>query len=254
MRAYAFLGDGLLVYQRAVIGLLRERLGLDVEEPVTAELSELEALSAGDPALLFLCGLPYVRARDQGLPLEPLVAPVAMDAPDEPPGYHSVLMGRPALVGAKLAGLDGLALGINGYDSLSGWVLPVGMGLPLSACSSTTVTGGHLRSLEALVAGTIDCAPIDSMLLAAELIARPDLSGLPELAVYGPAPSPPVVLVGGDAALAARLTAALAALHEDPAGRAALTLGGMARLAPVADSTYDIVRTLDRKAAACTPS
>ena len=254
MRACAFLGGALLTYQRTVVALLNERLDIAIDPPVTTSLEDIPALVGSGTALFFLCGLPYTRYRDAGQPLQPLVAPVSAHTPDLPPSYRSVLLGRPGLEGQKIEDLDGLALGINGYDSLSGWVLPVGAGLPLERVASTRVTGAHRASLDLLVAGEIDCATIDSMLLASEVAGAPAFGKLPELATYGPAPSPPIVLVGGDSELAELLGDTLSRLHLDGAGAGTLALGGMVRLDRVADATYDVVRGFDARAAACTPS
>lgn len=252
MRAYAFLGDALLVYQSAVVELLRERASVELDPLVSGSLSDLDEIASDGPALLFLCGLPYVRTRDGGRPLTPLVAPVSSEAPEQRPGYRTLLLGRPGLQGSTVEDLDGARLAINGRDSMSGWVLPVSHGLPMERFATITETGGHLRSMEALLRGDFDAAPIDSMLLAAELRHRPELATLPVLAEYGPSPSPPVVLVGGDAELAERLTAVLERLHQDEQGRAALALGRIARLERMDDSDYDQTRASDREAATCT--
>ena len=253
MRAYAFLGDALFVYQAAVVDLLRERVGLPLDPLEAGDLALLPALAGTGPSLLFLCGLPYVRTRDAGLPLDALVAPVSTSAPEGEPGYLSLLLGRPGLTGASLDELSDLRLGTNSHDSMSGWVLPVGSGLPLERFTSTVVTGGHRASMEALLRDEIDAAPIDSMLLAGELIATPAFATLPVLAEYGPSPSPPVVLVGGDTAVGEQIAACLAALHLDAQGRSALALGRMARFDRVTDTTYDMTRECDRRAAACMP-
>jgi ABC-type phosphate/phosphonate transport system substrate-binding protein len=106
--------------------------------------------------------------------------------------------------------------------------------------------------MEVLLREEADAAPIDSMLLAAELGRKPALATLPVLAEYGPTPSPPVVLVGGDDALAERITAVLERLHQDPDGRAALALGRIARVERMSDADYDQTRSCDREAATCT--
>lgn len=248
------MGGALLGYQRAVVVELNRWLGLAISVPTEADLVDLESIASGEPTLLFLCGLPYVRARDAGLPLEPLAAPVSAEYADESPRYRSLLLGSPGFDGAALDQLTGLRLGINSYDSMSGWVLPAGEGMPLDRFASTTITGAHRRSLELLLAGAFDAAPIDSMLLAGEVITTPAFAELPVLATYGPSPSPPVVLVGDDPELALRLRQALASLHEDPSGRAALALGCMARFDAMRDSDYDWIRECDRRAATCTPS
>lgn len=252
MRAYAFLGDALMVYQSAVVDLLRDRADIEIDPLVAGDLDELDSIAAGVASLLFLCGLPYVRTRDRGFPLRPLVAPVSSAAPEARPQYLSLLLGRPGLSGRDLDDLGDLRLAINSRDSMSGWVLPVGSGLPLERFSTITPTGGHLLSMQALLRDEYDAAPIDSMLLAGEMTVLPELATLPVLAEYGPSPSPPIVLVGGDEELAERLTAVLESLHQDAEGRAALALGRMARLERMSDEDYDPTRSCDRKAATCT--
>lgn len=249
MRAYAFLGDALRAYQSATVDWLRHRTGVTVEPLVDGELDALPAVADGPPALLFLCGLPYVRCRDAGQPVEPLVAPVAMG--DDAPEYRTLLLGRPGLDGASLDSLEDLHLAINGRDSMSGWVLPVSHGLPLERIGEVTETGGHVRSMRALLTDDADIAPIDSMLLAAEAAQEPAFARLPVLAAYGPAPSPPVVLVRGDDGLAELLRDALVGMHTDEEGRAALARGGMARFARVDDATYAPTRACDKEAATC---
>ena len=253
MRSHAFLGDALLPYQAAVTAEVAARTGMAIDATRTASLDDLDAIAAGEPALLYLCGLPYTRLRDRGLPVEALAAPVSALDPDAGPRYRSVLLARPGLAGAVLEGLAEARLAINGYDSMSGWVLPVGSGLPLERFAEVVVTGAHRASLDLLLAEGADAAPIDSMLLAGERMHDDRLGALPELAAYGPSPAPPVVLVGGDAGLADELRSVHVALHEDEAGRTALGLGRMLRLEPVADADYDLTRDCDRRAAPWTP-
>ncbi len=251
MRTHAFLGEALCAYQGAVVDLVRERTGVALEPLRVTDLADLDAVVGGPPALLFLCGLPYARCRDRGYPVEPLVAPVGVDEPGDAPAYRTLLLGRPDLAGRVVEDLDGLRLAINGRDSMSGWVLPVGDGLPLDRVAHIRVTGAHVRSMRALLAGEADVATIDSMLLAAESVHEPAFGALPVLATYGPATSPPVVLVDGDPALAEALRGALAALADDEDGRRALERGRMVRLAPVDDAAYDVVRRFDEVASAC---
>lgn len=253
MRSHAFLGDALLPYQAAVTAEIATRTGIAIEATRPAELDELDAVASGPSALVFLCGLPYTRLRDRGLPIEALAAPVsALDAAAGP-CYRSLLLGRPGLTGVALDELSDARLAINGYDSMSGWVLPVGSGLPLERFSEVVVSGAHRASLDLLLAEEVDAAPIDSMLFTGERRTDDRLDALPLLASYGPSPSPPVALVGGDDECAGVLREALASLHGDPAGRAALELGRMVRFDAVDDARYDATRDCDRRAAPLTP-
>ena len=58
-------------------------------------------------------------------------------------------------------------------------------------------------------------------------------------------PSPPVALVGGDAALAESLRTALTGLGASDEGLAALELGAIQRFDAVADADYAPVRAAD---------
>jgi ABC-type phosphate/phosphonate transport system substrate-binding protein len=253
VRSYAFLGDALHPYQSAVTAEVSARTGIAIEPTRTAELSDLDEVAAGPVALIFLCGLPYARLRDRGFPLEPLAAPVSVADSAARPRYRSLLLGRAGGPARSVDDLEGARLVINGYESMSGWVLPVGSGLPLERFDTVEETGSHRSSLDRLLAGTADAAPIDSMLLAGERLNDARLVDLPELAAYGPSPSPPIVLVGGDDELALRLRGVLVSLHEDAGGRTALGLGRMLRLDAVDDADYDVTRACDRRAAPLTP-
>src|SRR5437899_1957603 len=76
-------------------------------------------------------------------------------------------------------------------------------------------------------------------------LADPPLRELRTLVRLGRLPSPPVVLVGGDAALAESLRSALTGLDRDDEGRAALELGAIRRFDAVADADYAPVRAVD---------
>jgi ABC-type phosphate/phosphonate transport system substrate-binding protein len=151
------------------------------------------------------------------------------------------------------AALAGHRVGFNGVDSLSGWVMPRAFlrraGVDPDGFAWVR-TGSHAASLEALAAGTIDAAPIDSGVrtLAARADAR--VAALPVLAQLGPLPAPAVVACSLDAGLAARVRAVLVDLARFDGGADALRLGAVARFAAVDDARYDPVRAVDAGEAA----
>ena len=142
-----------------------------------------------------------------------------------------------------------MRIGLNGRDSLSGYVLPaselVQRDPPLPLYDGAIRTGGHHISLRMLVAGEIDAAAIDSTVLALEAQADPAIAALPVAERFGPAPIPPVVLLHGTPDLADALRGALLALGESEEGRAALELGLLDRYVAVDDAGYDPVRAMD---------
>ena len=246
LAVHSFLGQVARPHYEAVARALAGETGVKVEPLRETPLDELPAVVAGPPALLFVCGLPYTRMRDDGAPIEPLAAPVPED--EDGAWYHADLLVAPGAAATTPEQLRGSRMAFNGDDSLSGWLLPrhALRGLGIDPESYTWVrTGSHHNSLRALLRGEVDGAPIDSTVLALELRADPALSALRRIARLGHMPSPPVALAGGDAELAASLRAALTALDGSDEGRAALALGAVQRFDAVGDADYAPVRAAD---------
>ena len=248
LRAHSFLGQLAAPHYAAVAALAAELVGLEpiaLGEPSLANLDAV--LAEPGPALLFLCGLPYVRARDRGAAVEAIAAAVPAGEPG--PYYYSDLVVRAGLRDATAEQLAGGRIGMNGRDSLSGYVLPcaslAGRGAAARLFDEPVVTGSHHRSLALLAADELDAAAIDSTVLTLEARADPAIAALPVLERLGPAPIPPVVLLGGDAGLARALREALTSLERSQAGRGALALGAIERYVVVEDADYDPVRALD---------
>jgi ABC-type phosphate/phosphonate transport system substrate-binding protein len=246
MRALSFLGAAARPHYAAVAAAVAGALGEPAPEVVEPGLDHLaEAVADPRPALAFLCGLPYVRLRDQDAPVQALAAPVIEEegAADRAVYFSDVLV-RP---GAPP--LESCRVGFNSADSLSGWVLPRS-GLDRPDDLHWVRTGSHRRSLELLDAGEIDAAPIDSYVLRLERRETPRFGLLERRLRIGPMPAPPVVAFGGDVALHRAMQAALLDLPRTAEGRRALALGAVLRYAPVTSATYAPVRALDRPAAA----
>jgi ABC-type phosphate/phosphonate transport system substrate-binding protein len=248
LRVYSFLGEGSAPHFSAVSELAARAAGCDpapLAEPGLPQLGEI--MAAPGAALVFLCGLPYVRLRDDNAPIEAIAAAVPRGEPG--PRYFADLVVRNGLEAGSAADLVGRRIGFNGRDSLSGFVLPyrslMARGLAAPLYDDAVETGSHRSSLTQLVAGEIDAAGIDSTVLALEAAADPAIAGLRVLERLGPAPIPPIVLLNGDAALAGRLRDALVSLDQHVLGRRALELGLVERYVEVSDGDYDVVREMD---------
>ena len=142
---------------------------------------------------------------------------------------------------------------ISGSRSMVGTPCPVGSCPSVSGCPSSAFRPS--RRLAVIALRWRSCCVRRLMRLPLTQCCWRPSSGeslLPVLAAYGPTPSPPLVLVGGDDALAERITAVLERLHQDPDGRAALALGRIARVERMNDADYDQTRSCDREAATCT--
>jgi ABC-type phosphate/phosphonate transport system substrate-binding protein len=248
LRVYSFLGESASPHFSAVSELVVRAAGYEpaaLEEPGLAQLDEIVATPGA--ALVYLCGLPYVRLRDDTAPIEAIAAAVPRGEPA--PQYFADLVLRAGLEADSPADLVGRRIGFNGHDSLSGYVLPyralMAPGLAAPLYDDAIETGSHRNSLAQLVSGEIDAAAIDSTLLALEARADPAIAGLRVLERLGPAPIPPVVLLNGDAALARRLCDALVSLDQHVLGRRALELGLVERFVEISDGDYDPVREMD---------
>jgi ABC-type phosphate/phosphonate transport system substrate-binding protein len=248
LRAHSFLGEAARPHFSAIAELVARAAGFEPEaldEPGLPRLDEI--ISTPGPALLFLCGLPYVRSRDDNAPLEAIAAAVPQGAPG--PVYYADLVVRDGLAAENATDLVGRRIGLNGRDSLSGYVLPYSALIPRALAAplydGAIETGSHHRSLELLVAGELDAAAIDSTLLALEARADPAVARLRVLERLGPAPHPPVVLLNGDSHVASALREALVSLDQHVIGRRALELGLIERFVEVSDGAYDAVRDMD---------
>jgi ABC-type phosphate/phosphonate transport system substrate-binding protein len=248
LRVHNFLGEAAGPHFSAVSEIVARAAGCEavpLDEPGLARLDEI--IATPGPALLYLCGLPYVRLRDGGAPIEAIAAAVPVGEPA--PQYFSDLVVRNGLEADSAADLVGRRVGLNGRDSLSGYVLPYSALIPRELAAplydDAIETGSHRRSLALLVVGEIDAAGIESTLLALEARADPAIAALRVLERIGPAPIPPVVLLHGDPALAGLLRDALVSLDQHVIGRRALELGLIERFCEISDGDYDAVRELD---------
>jgi phosphonate transport system substrate-binding protein len=246
LAVHSFLGQVARPHYEAVATVVAGAAGVSVEPLQETPLACLPGVVAGPPALLFLCGLPYTRMRDSGAEIEPLAAPVPED--EDAAFYRADLLVAASARALEPAALRGARVAFNGDDSLSGWVMPRHalreLGIDPDGYEWVR-TGSHHDSLQALLRGEVAAAPIDSTVLALERRADPELGSLRRIARLGHLPSPPVVLTGGDAGLAASLRAALVGLGASEEGREALDLGAIQRFDAVGDADYAPVRTTD---------
>jgi len=245
LRLLSFLGEAAREHYQAVGSVVAERVGWSAEPLAEPGMHGLESeLAAGGPALVFLCGMPYVRARAAGVPIEALAAPVGVGL--ERPEYAAMLVVRPGLAARDAADLAGCRLGVNGRDSYSGWILPraklAERGLRDAVFADVVETGSHRETLRLLVTGEVDAGPVDSSVLALESRAWAAVAALHVVDRLGPAPSPPVALLGGETGLETALREALVGLAGDAEGREALDLGLVARFAAVEDGSYGPIR------------
>jgi phosphonate transport system substrate-binding protein len=213
-------------------------------------------LARGEVHIGFVCGLTYVRDRQADRPLLELLAAPVMRA-DRYAGravYFSDVVVRRDSPCHAFGDLRGAAWSYNEPGSHSGYNLPrahlARMGARADFFSRVVESGAHQESLRMIVAGTVDAAAIDSIVLEAELGARPELRDrIRVIETLGPSPAPPAVVhASTPRPIQRKIRTALLAMHRDPRGAKLLQSARITRFAPVADPDYDPIREADRTA------
>jgi phosphonate transport system substrate-binding protein len=259
LRLASFLADNARPTYERIAGYLAVRLAVPVE--LLGDVPEAERhrrLDAGAIEVAFICGLPYSQKHDRPeRPIELLCAPV-MAAPryGGRPVYFTDVIVRRDDPARAFADLRGRAWVYNDDGSHSGYNVMrhhlLALGETGRYFGRVVASGAHQRSIQMVLDGEVDASGIDSTVLEIELARRRELgAGLRTIAIIGPSPIPPVVVARGlDPALKARLRDLFLGMSADPAGRAVLAEGRMARFVPVRDADYDPIRAMARQAEA----
>lgn len=196
------------------------------------------------PDLLFsqTCGYPFTHHFRGKLTL---VATPHYDAPGcDGPSYCSFVLAREE---KPLEAFRGALAAVNTPDSMSGMLAlkAVFHGLARDGrfFGDVMLSGGHVKSMEAVRDGRADVCAIDAVCMELARRYRPDLlEGLVAVARSPSVPALPFVTVAGDVP---RLRAALAAAFADPAlddARSRLLLKGFSVLETAA---YDAILALE---------
>ena len=239
----------------SVYAFVATRLGEQLGGSSFIEGTSLDQLRDGPVDVAFLCGLPYVRLRQERPPrVRALAAPVL----SEPryggqPIYFSDVIVRRESTFRSFADLRGCSWAHSREDSFSGCLLARynlrQLGETEAFFGRVTYSGRHQASIRAVIEGEVEASAIDSHVLAVERRRDRALDAkLRVIGVLGPSPIPPVVVSARvPAEIAGRLRDGLCRLHADPVSRQALRQGLIRRFDRVDDRTYDDIR---RKVAA----
>jgi phosphonate transport system substrate-binding protein len=251
LRIASFLGDNAHDFYRQVIDYVAAATGLPAamvpappDQALAFERAELEAA--------FSCGLPYVwQAAGERAPVRLLAAPVLPGARYAGrPVYFADFIVRTGSRYQRLDDLRGAAFAYNQSGSFSGYVLPRyhlhSLGRTLDFFGRCVESGSHARSMDWVESGQVDCAAIDSVVLAMELRQRPARAlALRVVASSGPAAMPPVIAAARlPAPVQAAMSAALVNMHTQPAGQAVLQQAGVLKFVPVTDAHYEDIRQM----------
>jgi phosphonate transport system substrate-binding protein len=253
LRFATFLAPSMYSVYEAIARHVGERLGVEIELAVGERFSEF---AEGRADVGFICGLPYVRLREQmPPPVELLAAPVLQgERYGGRPVYFSDVIVRRDSPFHCFADLRARSWSYNDRDSHSGYGVTlssmVQMGETHGFFRRVVEAGFHQESIRLVAAGEVDASAIDSHVLALALRDDPTLAErLRVIDTFGPSSIQPVVaacrLPDG---LKSDLQAALLDMAHYPDGKSRLAGGLVERFVPVRDSDYDDIREMLRTA------
>jgi phosphonate transport system substrate-binding protein len=212
----------------------------------------LDEFAHGQADVGFLCGLLYVRMREQTVwPVELLAAPVLSgERYQQRPIYYSDVVVRKNSPYTSFQDLRGCRWAFNeeashsGYNHVVADMLKRGISFPYFG--ETIKSGSHLNSLHMVLEGEADATAIDSHIL--DVVLRRDAhvaSHVRIVDMFGPSSIPPVVVARRlDPTLKAQIQMALLTMHHDPVVARALQLGGIEHFVPVQDEHYQDIREM----------
>lgn len=232
-------------YPRSLFKTVAEVLGAElvVAEEGSGPGADDDPLTDGRADLAWLCSTAFVEldrrpgsaVRHTGIAWTP-----ADPAAGARPAYHADVVVRPDSAVAHFAELAGRRIACNDHQSLSGY-----HALRFEIASSfddpddfaeLVMTGGHRRSVEMLLAGEVDAATVDGILLAAWRRDDPATRGLATVRRLGPWPTQPLIAARrvGDGEIE-RIRRRLVAANADELVRHELARAGLGAFVAVGD-------------------
>jgi phosphonate transport system substrate-binding protein len=214
-----------------------------------------QMLEAGDVDYDFICGYPYILARDQRVPKVELVAAPVPKHPrySHKPVYFSDLIVRADSPFKALQDLRGRTYVYNEETSNSGYNMPrsylVKLGLTNGFFGKVLRSGSHEASIRMVAQGLADASFVDSLVLDYDRAKGFDEAAqVRVIDSLGPVATVPFVVSTRSVSTAAPLKARLLTMHEDPRGRQILDEAFLERFAEVSDSDYDGLRAMKKAA------
>lgn len=227
---------------------------LAVETEVTFE-TELSGPAPGDDPFAdrrmdvgWICSTSFVDLSLRSAEPSVRLAGVAW-VPDDPdvggrPVYFSDLVVRPDSPIRSFGDLAGRRIGCNDPVSLSGHhALRFEIeerGDDPDSFAELVFTGGHHRSIDAVLDGTIDAAVVDSVVRIGRARQSSEVAELRLVDRLGPWPVQPLVARSDlDATFVNRIAETLLGANENPVIRTHLRAAALTELVPVADDHYE---------------
>ncbi len=204
----------------------------------------------------FLCGLQYIHMKNlPACPIELLVAPVLQGQRyQHKPIYYSDIIVRRESPFTNFDDLQNCTWAYNERVSHSGYNLVCYNLLERNKTphyfGKMIATGSHLQSIQAVLDGTADSAPIDSHLLDVLQQERPEIATrLRIIDSLGPSTIPPMVVSTDlDENIKHHIQSVLLSMHKDPDAAQELRKGRIVCFMPVQNGDYNDIRAMFARA------
>ena len=245
-------GAVLTVYLAQQLNL---SIQFDIETPWPIRLQQV---FTGQIQIGWICGYPSVQKADVPNPqLELLAVPLmAGRRSTNWPIYFSDVVVRRDSSFFQFSDLRGALWAYNEIGSQSGYHITryklAQMGENGNFFGEVIESGAHERSLQLILSGEIDSAPIDSTVLETELRRDPTLAAqIRIIDTLGPSPIPPwVIHKSVPVLLRQEVRLLLTQMHLNPVGRAILASAQQLRFDTAVDADYDPIRNMLHQAQA----
>ncbi|MDT8441154.1 MAG: phosphate/phosphite/phosphonate ABC transporter substrate-binding protein [Desulfuromonadales bacterium] len=237
------------VYYRRLADYLEKKLESPVriiDRGTYREFNDL--LAGGGLDLAFVCGGPYVEGKAD-FDLQLLVVP---ETPDGETVYYAYLIVPASSPARSLDDLRGRRFAFTDPQSNTGRLVPTYMlsrhgETPEEFFGELIYTYAHDKSIQAVAAGKVDGAAVDSLIFDYLVAINPEIAGqvriLERSQPYG---IPPVVVRPGlPEPLRERLRELLLDMHNDPEGKTILAGMMIERFVTGDDADYDGIRDIE---------
>jgi len=249
LRFASFLAPSVYPVYEYISEYVGRKLGLPTQLEIGTSFAQFEEDRAD---VGFICGLPYVRLRQQpSPPVELLAAPILQGARYEGrPIYFSDVIVRADSPYWSFADLRGSVWSYNDSESQSGYGITlhtlVSMGETNGFFGTVVEAWFHQESIRLVSEGKVDASAIDSQVLAIAIRANPELAThLRVIASLGPSTIQPVVAACRlPDSLKADIRRALLSMADDQEARERLGDALFERFVSVPDSHYDDIRAM----------
>lgn len=210
-----------------------------------------DPFAAGTADLGWICSTSFVElTTDRPASVREVGVAWVPDDPDaaDRPVYFSDVLVRADSGTRSLADLAGQRIACTDPASLSGYhALRIELdrrGHDPTEFASLVMTGGHLHSLDRLLAGDVDAAVVDSIVRTRHGHHDDEIAGLRVAERLGPWPTQPVVMrIDATDADVLAVRNALLGANDDPKIRDLLAASALTRLAPTPDDHCEAVRS-----------